>query len=222
MQDTTLTTRAQGRAWTPRRAAALLWALCMSMVSAASAQQTPHPAATVIETTMSQLRVALEDIDDAPGDTHSDLVIQKVREIVIPHIDLSLSGRMILGRHWRTSTDAQRSMFVDAYKELLLRIYAVHALDYLHAKVEILSVAPSEQADEFLTVRTRVTRDAQRPAAVDYRMVRRGDEWRVFDAVVNGVSIVTTLRTTMDQEIQQSGIDAVNQRLLEKTSAPPS
>jgi len=101
----------------------------------------------------------------------------------------------------------------------------VHVTDYLTAQVAVLSAAPGGAEGNLLQVRTRVTRSGKPASAVDYRLIARDDGWKVFDAVIQGVSLVSTLRAAVGEEIRRNGIDGLNARLQLNGSdsvAPPS
>jgi phospholipid transport system substrate-binding protein len=154
------------------------------------------------------LRAALiKDADRARED--QAVVTRLVEEYVVPSVDMPLSSQLILGRHWRSADEAQRAAFVEGYRQLLLRTYSTHAMDYMDAKVDYLSAAPLGADDARFTVRTRVERLGKRPAQVDYRVGVQDGQWKVFDAVVNGVSLVSTLRTAVDAEVSRIGLPAL-------------
>jgi phospholipid transport system substrate-binding protein len=193
----------------------LLLALCFgsAAASANNAAPTPDAGKALIKTTIEEVRSALAADPALSRGERPEEVAAIVEELVLPHVDTRMSGRLILGQHWRDATPAQRERFIAGYRELLLRTYATHATDYLAAQVAVLSAAPAGREGQVLQVRTRVTRPGKPVASVDYRMVARGGEWKVFDAVVQGVSLVSTLRTAVAQEIRQLGIDGLNDKL---------
>jgi len=189
-------------------------------VQALAGAPTPDAGKTLIATTIEAVRGALAADPALSRGERPREVVAIVEEFVLPHVDTQMSGRLILGRHWREASAAQRAEFIDAYRDLLLRTYAVHATDYLAAQVDILSAAPAGREGRVLQVRTRVTRPGKPVAAVDYRMIARNGEWKVFDAVVQGVSLVSTLRTAVAAEIQRIGIDGLNAKLQAATTDP--
>ena len=197
----------------------LFMPLCAALTAfAAMAANAPPPEAgkQLISSTVEALRSALAADPALSRGERPSAVIALVEDVVLPHVDTQMSGRLILGQHWRAATPAQRERFIAGYRDLLLRTYAVHATDYLAAQVAILSAAPTGPEGRLLQVRTRVTRPGKPVAAVDYRLVARSDGWKVFDAVIQGVSIVSTLRTAVAAEIRRDGIDALNDRLHAK------
>ena len=186
-----------------------------------AATQTGEEGIALVRSTVAQLQDALRAQDPA---THRDpaVVGPIVEQVVVPQVDVPYSGRLILGKHWRDADDAQRQAFTDAYRKMLIRTYSIHASDYMDANVEVLSWAPLGTEEGRITVRTRVTRDnGKPPATVDYRLTDSNGQWRVFDAVVNGVSLVSTMRTAVDAEISRMGLPALIEQLQSGKAAPP-
>ena len=197
----------------------LRWLLCSSLlVVLGAARVVDGDGAADIAATIEQLRGALQDLPGTQDKAAPAQVFAVVEAVVIPHIDVALAGQMIMGRHWREAHPTQRENFIDAYRALLLRLYAQHALDYLNAEVDFLATQMSDDGQQ-QRVRTRVHRAGKPDATVDYQMRKREGRWRVFDVVVNGVSVVITLRQTVNEEISRHGIDAVIDRLRNKLDA---
>ncbi|MGQ0657116.1 MAG: MlaC/ttg2D family ABC transporter substrate-binding protein [Chromatiales bacterium] len=158
--------------------------------------------------------------DEALIGSDPNQAIVLVDQIVSPHVDTARSGRLILGKHWRNATTTQRQQFIDNFRRLLLRTYAVHVSDYADAEIVYLPSSQASTDGNLAVVRTRVTRGGKPPANVDYRMYQTEDGWKVFDVVVNGISIVVTFRSAIDAEIQQYGIDGLIARLIAKNQKP--
>ncbi|MGE3848033.1 MAG: phospholipid-binding protein MlaC [Gammaproteobacteria bacterium] len=199
------------RACLARAFLVLLLTLPSSVVLAA-----PAPSEAVLEA-ITALRGQLEGLRGDGAEPSQPQVVDTVREVVLPRVDVEMAARLVLGRHWRDATDAQRQAFIDAERDLLLRLYAAHALDYLDAEVEVVAtqVAPDGQRSG---VRTRVSRPGKPEVSVDYQLRLANDEWKVFDAVVNGVSAIITLRNAIGEDISRFGLDGTITRLREKLS----
>lgn len=207
---------------TQRAALLLCLMVLMGLIGRPAAADDTEGAMAVVKTAVEALRTALRD-DGAGAAEDPERIAQLVEQHVVPKIDIPLSGQLILGRHWRPASATERSDFVAAYRQMLLRTYSSHALDYMDAKVEYLSVAPLGTEPGRYTVRTRVERDGKRPASVDYRVSARDGEWKVFDAVINGVSLVSTMRTAVDTEVGRIGLPALIAQLKsgQMAATPP-
>ena len=204
--------------WLTPLAVLVLWLGVAASLRAATPP--PSEAGTIIQSTIEQLRSAVRQ-EITPGNTADPTHVSAlVDQIVLPQVDLGLSGRLILGRHWRAASAAERRDFIAGYRALLLRVYAVHAADYMDAEVQILnntvSAAEGSASRPTLTVRTRVTRPGKPVASVDYRMVAVDGTWKIFDVVVNGVSIVSVLRIAVNEEIARYGLSGFNATLIRR------
>jgi phospholipid transport system substrate-binding protein len=152
------------------------------------------------------------------GDPNRALTV--VDQIVSPRVNTTRAGRLILGKHWRAATPVQRQQFIDLYKRLLLRTYAIHVTDYTDVEIDYLPTLPAGPDRKEVVVRTRVRQPGRDIANVDYRMAPTDSGWMVYDVVANGVSIVVSFRSAVDAEIQQYGIDGLIARLAEKVQRP--
>ncbi len=84
-------------------------------------------------------------------------------------------------------------------------------------KVEVKPARQSDQKDT--VVKTLVTQSGKPPISIDYRMENNPDGWKVYDVLVEGVSLVTTYRGTFSEEVKQSGIDGLIKVLDSKNRA---
>jgi phospholipid transport system substrate-binding protein len=199
------------------------WLCALLIAVLGAAEVVDGDAAAEVATTIEQLRTALQSLprarDQQPETEH---VIAVVEAVVLPHVDLELAGRLIMGPYWRKANASQQAKFIDTYRVLLLRLYALHALDYLDAKVEFLSTQTLDDGQR-QQVRTRVQRAGRPDVTVDYQLRKRDGKWRVFDAVVNGVSVVITMRRAVSEDMSRYGIDGVIERLQHQLTAgsPP-
>jgi phospholipid transport system substrate-binding protein len=196
--------------------------LAAGFILSASAMAAPDATGdpqTLVRDTIEQLRAAVLE-NQAEIDRDPNRAIAVVDRIVSPHVDTTRSAKLILGHHWRDATPTQRQQFTDNYKRLLLRTYAVHVSDYTDVNVAYLPTIQSTNDGVQVVVRTRVSRPAREPANVDYRMIRTDAGWKVYDVVANGISIVLSFRSAVNEEIQQFGIDGLISRLAEKVQKP--
>jgi len=172
------------------------------------ADTAPPSPPEVIRESVEGLRGALQ-AGDSSEVTQPEFVIPLIRRHVMPNLDVSLATRLILGNYWKSASVAQRAAFEAAFTDALLRTYATHAAMYIDARVEVLETEPVDAAGNVVRVRTEVSSPARPPAQVDYRMVRRDDGWKAFDAAVDGISFIKTYRAALREDIRRAGLDAV-------------
>ena len=70
------------------------------------------------------------------------------------------------------------------------------------------------------TVRTAVLQQGGPSIPIDYAMEKTGGGWKVYDVVIDGVSLVTTYRGSFNDQIQKGGIDGLVKTLSERNRAP--
>jgi len=149
-----------------------------------------------------------------PGKTHS-----LVESRILPHFDFRRMTQLAVGREWGKANEPQRQALVDAFRGLLVRTYSTalgRAKDHAVEVKQAQATAPDDA-----TVKTTVTgRDGSAPIAMDYRLHRSADGWKVYDVAVEGVSLVTTYRGSFAAEIQRGGIDGLIQQLNRKGREP--
>jgi phospholipid transport system substrate-binding protein len=131
-----------------------------------------------------------------------------VEEILVPHVDLVLLARFVLGKHWRGASAEQRRHFTYAFKDMLIRFYATSMLEYLDYQVRFFPVT-LQPGDKLTVVRSEFYRGSQQPIAVNYRVALRDGQWKVFDVTIDNISVVTNYRGSFDSLIREEGLDAL-------------
>jgi phospholipid transport system substrate-binding protein len=183
----------------------------------ARAQASDHPdPRDLLDTTIETLRTHVtRDHERLEREPHYAMSL--VQEIVSPHVDLRLASRLVLGAHWKTATDAQRDAFVESLRGLLLRIFALHIADYREAEVSYSPTVFKGDRRERAVVRTEVSRSGVPPVAVDYRLYRSPDGWKVYDVTILGISLVKTYHITIEYDLRKFGLDGVIERMNAKS-----
>lgn len=128
-------------------------------------------------------------------------------EHILPHIDFVLMSKLVLGKHWRKATDAQRGEFTDGFRELLIRTYTKPLSEYSGQKVNFLPYHEGNKP-KLATVYTEIVPHGGVPIPVSYRLrFKEQDGWKVFDMSIDNISLVTNYRSTFSGEIARSGLD---------------
>lgn len=137
---------------------------------------------------------------------------------LLPHFDVDYAARLVLGKHWRTATDAQKKRFIDAFYRSLMRNYGDAIAEFTADRLSILPFK-GDLASGSATVRTEVKRSNGTPVPVNYSMRATPQGWKAWDVTIEGISYVKNYRTDFGAEIEQKGIDAVIRRLETQNAA---
>lgn len=202
------------------RAAAITVLLALPGASAWAADTSdsllPGPQA-VMEDLSARLFAAL---DKLPTTTrhNADEVLISIDTVLFPCFDVEYAGRLVLGKYWRDATPAQRQQFAMALYRRLIRTYAGEVAGWTADRVKILPLRSDPEALQ-VTVHTQVANAQASVVNVDFRLRQTGQGWKIFDAVVDGVSYVRNYHDDTDTEITQKGLDAAIARLARTDSA---
>lgn len=137
---------------------------------------------------------------------------EAVLRVIEPRFDFPEIARLALGRYWRARSAAERRQFVTLFSRLLARAYLGRILAYSGESVQYLGQTLS---DDRATVRTRIVTLRETDVPVDYRLLRHGDHWLVYDMRIEGVSLVENYRVQFNQAMATSSFG----NLLKKMEA---
>lgn len=119
------------------------------------------------------------------------------------YFDVELIGRFVLGRHWRSATPDERRAFLATFEAYVLTTYSRKLESYAGETLEVGRA--QDKGRHGVIVPSVLHRPQGAPLTVHWRLRQVGDSWRVFDIVVEGVSMVVTHRNEIDTVLRQSG-----------------
>lgn len=136
-------------------------------------------------------------------------------EKILPNFDFDRVCRMVLGKNWKSATPEQQASFQKEFRSLLLRTYSVALGKYKDQVIEYKPMRTEPDAKN-VSVKTQILQSGGQPVAVDYSLVKGANGWKVYDIVIENVSLVTNYRSQFSNEIRQNGIDSLNTKLADK------
>ena len=153
-------------------------------------------------------------------------VNQFVNGVINPHTDFDKIAPLVLGKHWKTATPVEQDRFTHEFQTLLIRTYSRAFVEYSDWTIRYLPLEMPNEATKVI-VKTKVLQPGQNPVDVNYRMYLIKGEWKVYDIMIDGVSLVTNYRSTFNEDIQRKGslsavIDALAKRNAEMLAAKKS
>lgn len=190
-----------------------LFAGLLLLVSLAAAAQTDTPDALVRNVTNEVLGI-LAKAPESQSDRRQ-AAMRLIEDKIAPHFDFTRMTALAVGRGWREVDKAQRGALTGAFRTLLVRTYANALGSYAGQKVNFKPSAPSGNEGES-TVRSEIQQSGAPPITVDYRLSRTDGAWKVFDVVVNNVSLVANYRSSFATELARGGADGLIQALRDK------
>jgi len=139
--------------------------------------------------------------------------IDRLREVLNPIFDYDEMAKRALGVHWRRRTPAEQEAFVKVFRDFLERIYS-DKIDLYGGEKALFG---REIIDgDFARVDSTLIKPKGEEIAVVYKLRRVNGKWKVYDAVVENISIVNNYRSQFDRVISSSSYEELVKRLQEK------
>ncbi len=165
----------------------------------------------VIEEAVTMLAEGLDGRKDQLAEDREALYAL-IDDILLPRFDRRFAAQLVLARHWRTASEDQQRRFIDAFYSSLLQRYADGILEFEEDRIEVLDYR-GDPSKKTTAVRTIVRLDDGSRVPVNYDLVKRGEDWKIFNVTIEGVSYMKNYRAELDAEIRASSLDAVIRRL---------
>ena len=145
-------------------------------------------------------------------------VNQFVNDAILPSTDFDKISALVLGKLWKTATPEERVRFKHEFQTLLVRTYSRAFIEFKDWSIRYLPIELEAGATKVI-VKTEVIQPSLQPVAVDYRMLLSDGQWKAYDIMIEGVSLVTNYRTTFTTEVQTKGsLSAVIDGLQKRNS----
>jgi phospholipid transport system substrate-binding protein len=191
--------------------------VALSAIAGISQASAEAPAEVIVRETTAKVMGVL---GTEQGTLHADpnRIFELVEDYIAPHFDLDRMSRRVLGKQWRGATAEQRARFVSAFKKLLIRTYATALREYSDQTVSYL---PSRRREgrNAISVRTQINLSDGPPIPITYEMYLNGEAWKVYDVVIDGVSLVINYRSSFAAEVRKGGLDGLIGRMEEHNRA---
>lgn len=171
------------------------------------------PDQLVKKTSEDVIAVIKSDKDIQSG--NQEKIFALAEEKILPNFDFEKVSRLVLGKNWTKATPDEKTAFQNEFKTLLLRTYATALSKYKNQTIEYKPFRMEANADS-ATVKTAILQPGGQPIAVDYSLSKKAEDWKVYDIVIEGVSLVTNYRSQFAQEIRQNGLESLIKKLADK------
>jgi phospholipid transport system substrate-binding protein len=137
-----------------------------------------------------------------------------LEKVVADRFDYDEMAKRSLGAQWAKLNDEQRKEFVELYKAMLSRTYAGKIESYQGEPIEYIGERLRD--DGYAEVKTKVLQ-GKAVIPLDYRMMSKSGDWRVYDVVIDGISLVNNYRGQFTKIIRDESYDGLVKRLKQKS-----
>ena len=133
----------------------------------------------------------------------------KVDELVIPKLNISLMSKIVLGRdNWIASNDYQKREFQKAFRSLMVRTYMKSLTAFDGEKMKFMPFKVGKKPNIARVNSIYLLSEGELP--VSYRLkFTESNGWKVFDIIIDGISLLKNYRTDFQEHIQNNGINSL-------------
>ncbi|WP_192036580.1 ABC transporter substrate-binding protein [Halomonas sp. YLGW01] len=138
---------------------------------------------------------------------HVDELEALVEESLHDVADFRYIGASVMGRYFRNATPAQRSRFVDTFRQTLIDTYAKGLVTFDYREIRVLDQQQASREPGQASVDMEVVANDGAVYPVSYSLRLSGGEWKVVNVIVNGINLGLTFRNQFDQAMRDNGRD---------------
>lgn len=145
---------------------------------------------------------------------------ERLEDLFRDAVDIPWVAKFVMGKYWRTASDAQKKAYLKSYEKFVLKNYTSKLTDYSGQEYKILNTRTDDDGEYLLTM--ELVNDNEPNVLMDYRIRRVGSSYKIFDIVVEGVSMITTQRSEFGSVISSKGLDFLIGALEKKAAKKAS
>jgi phospholipid transport system substrate-binding protein len=140
---------------------------------------------------------------------------KKLREAIFVRFDFQEMARRSLGAHWQRRTPEQQAEFIKVFSDLLEQTYVDKIESYNNEKF----IYTNERVDgPYAEVGSKMRNSKGEEFSINYKLHRAGEDWRVYDLVIENVSLVNNYRSQFNRILTSSTYDELVLKIKAKLS----
>ncbi|MWN32590.1 MULTISPECIES: phospholipid-binding protein MlaC [unclassified Gilliamella] len=141
-----------------------------------------------------------------------------VRKDLLPYVQVKYAGALILGNYYKSATEAQRTAYFTAFENYLVQAFA-QALSMYNGQTYQVESPKDLTGKTLISIRVLLNQPDknQQPLRIDFQWRKNSvtGEWKAYDLIAEGVSMITTKQNEWSTILRQDGIDALTKQLNE-------
>lgn len=182
--------------------------MMMALCQTAAAETSPVP---MLENTANQIIASLKQ-NKANLKKNHQIIYGAVNHFLLPNVDVVGMSRSVVGREaWNKASGAEKQEFIQVFTQLVIRTYSSPLAEYTDEKVKFLPLRGS-LGGNFTRVNSVIVRPNGQNITLAYSLVLKGNQWKIYDLSVEGVSLLQSFRSQFAQVLQSSSMkDLISQ-----------
>ena len=141
-------------------------------------------------------------------ETDEEFLRDKMNSSVMPKLDIKLMSKIILGKKiWTEMSESQKDDFVEAFQYRMTSTYMKSITAFDGEKVVFLPYKPGKR-ENIAYVKSKYLIPGG-DIAVDYRLIKKSEEWKLYDIIFDGISLMKNYRADFREHVSQNGIESL-------------
>ena len=136
----------------------------------------------------------------------------QIRVIVKERFDFRAMSQRTLATNWKKTTDEEKDKFVELFSQLIENSYVGKIESYTNERVDY----PGEKVSGRKAVVETLIITSSADIPVDYRVYQKGQQWLVYDVIIEGVSLISNYRSSYQEIMKKEGFDGLLAKMQEK------
>ncbi len=146
--------------------------------------------------------------------------VDYVKKAMDPYVAFNRVSALVLGKLWKKATKDEKLRFKQEFHTLLVRTYSRAFFEFNEWSVRFLPIGKLKQGAKKTIVKTEILQPGLQPLGINYRMVLTKGGWKVYDIIIEGISLVTNYRKSIKNEYKKTGsLNAVIEKLAKRNVA---
>ena len=138
---------------------------------------------------------------------------EKIRKVLRQNFNYEEMSMRALAVHWKKRTPAEKKEFISLFRDLLERSYMKRIESYTDENV----VYAAESIDgDYAEVKTKIITERKVVIPINYRLLKSSSKWKVYDVIIEGVSLIKNYRTQFNKIIRSQSFEALIKRMKNK------
>ncbi len=140
-------------------------------------------------------------------------IYRVVDQVVLPHVDFVEMAKWIAGKSaWGAASVVDQEAFIKEFKILVVSTYATTLNKYSDEKIEFLPMHKSASSTR-VQISSKIHRTNKADVSVDYRLIAGEDDWKLYDIIIEGVSLLQGFQAQFSEQIHNAGLKSVIQKI---------
>jgi len=163
---------------------------------------------------LEQVRVTVDQVIEIlrQSELQGEARRKVLSELVRSRFDFVIMSQRTLGRHWKKANAQEQAEFVRLFSDLLEASY----IGRLDAYTDETVSYNSEKIEGNRAVVATVVHSNNTNIPIEYRMVKKGNDWFVYDVVVEDISLIKNYRSSYGEIVRKEGYAGLFERMRKK------